>query len=280
MANIDDLNEVLNKKYTWAPYGRAGSTGIPTVTSAAVLGSTTVDPKSKGIEIYKDPKNLPTALASILNHVQQQANFHPYKQDAKAIGHFYPGLEVVIKDLKIFGKPYCDQFKNNFSTKDYNQLLNQVISIFHGLPIRDLNLLKQKLANMGLSVFNVKESITRTMNFNMMMIDLKQPSKPYLILFHANFVMSKTKSGKSDVAQQRYSINRSIYPINVSLIQQYAEALTSLDETSVETWINSASTPSSQGFRSGLCFRVEPITEAQLQEYTKDHQQNYASIKQ
>ncbi|MEH1930585.1 hypothetical protein [Nostoc sp.] len=55
-------------------------------TAAGVyLGENDSNPNAQGIAIYQDAKNLPTAVASILNHAQNRAGFHPASTSADVL---------------------------------------------------------------------------------------------------------------------------------------------------------------------------------------------------
>ncbi|MDE9536892.1 hypothetical protein [Xenorhabdus bovienii] len=47
------------------------------------LGERTHDQNASGVAIFKDPKNLSTATATIMSHTQSKANFHPGRNQSK-----------------------------------------------------------------------------------------------------------------------------------------------------------------------------------------------------
>lgn len=49
------------------------------------LGINTSAPNAKGIEIFADPRNLPTAISSIMTHTQNKADFHPAVQTPEVV---------------------------------------------------------------------------------------------------------------------------------------------------------------------------------------------------
>ncbi|KAK3822993.1 MAG: hypothetical protein J3Q66DRAFT_330558 [Benniella sp.] len=76
---------VLCSVATWLVHG-----SIHAVTSRSLYsGEDTTDPAAQETEIFRDPKNHPTAVASIIYHLALQADFHPRVQGVQATSEAY-----------------------------------------------------------------------------------------------------------------------------------------------------------------------------------------------
>ena len=265
MENEKLISNALHKTFKLPPILRGGGDTIPLINKAMLQGLAIEDLSQKGIAIYSDPKNLATALTSILSHLQNQANFHPAKQDPKTSGHFYPLFQQVVHEFPVFGQPLSWEFEKSFNGTDYNELLNQAVSIFSGLSIDAINQLKFSIADMGRTVFGTKEPMTNLLKYHLLIINTQNVSKPGLFMYQAKFSMTHDKANKKEVHSQRYTIQKQYFPIHANMIKDYASAFASVDQKSISDWMQDAN--SRVNHRARLCYTVQPITPQQLAHY-------------
>ncbi|TJY34091.1 hypothetical protein [Pontimicrobium aquaticum] len=229
---------------------------VPAIVRANMLGTDTSDPKSDGEQIYSESQNLPTALASILNHVQNSANYHPTTQNPTQLAASYSLLLQQIAQFPVFAPIQTKKYNKSFSSKNYNVLLDQVVSIFDELSTSDLNLLKTSLANMGKSVFSSGGIATSTYVFSMFTLNMNNSSAPYLLIYDASFYM-KHKDGKDEINKQSYVIVKNVFPILPDVIKANAKELAAIDKKNVDEWIKESTSPEKKSYQ--LCFQVEAI---------------------
>ncbi|MDO5978360.1 hypothetical protein [Flavivirga spongiicola] len=229
---------------------------LPTVVRANMLGTNTSDPKSYGEQIYSESQNLPTALASILNHIQNKANYHPTTQSPMQLAAAYGLLLQQIVEFPIFAPIQTNNYNKSFSSKNYNVLLDQVVSIFDGLPATDLDLLKTSLANMGKSIFGSGGTATGNYIFSMFTLNMNDPAKPYLLIYNASFYM-KHKDGKDEINEQSYTIVKNVFPVLPDIIKANAKEFAAIDKKLVDEWIKESTSPEKKNYQ--LCFQVETI---------------------
>ncbi|KAG0239848.1 hypothetical protein B0O80DRAFT_499785 [Mortierella sp. GBAus27b] len=97
------------------------------VSRALYIGTDSSDPTDRPYEIFHDPRNHPTAVASLLFHFSEGADFHPKEQGidatSKAYGKFigsvlsFPGFRRHPKESDLDLSGSLDQFRDEIASK-------------------------------------------------------------------------------------------------------------------------------------------------------------------
>ncbi|WP_218574105.1 hypothetical protein [Plesiomonas shigelloides] len=216
------------------------------------LGIDTSSPSAKGRDIFADPRNLPTAIATIMTHTQNKADFHPAVQTPEVVAVRFAGYITGMDNTPFFHLLTNDYVKQTFKSKDYNQLIDQVVSLYDGVSESDKAKLKTKITDMAKSVFSQSHSEKWENLFSQATIDYSNPNEPKLYIFYTTLHMKHEKNGKSEVSEQEYTVNRVEYSVLPELIRTYADKLSALVKADVDDWMNDSSSPSNPAIK--LCF--------------------------
>lgn len=219
------------------------------------LGDDTSDPAAKGVEIYSDPRNLPTANASILGHTQNRANFHPASMTAEELLAAFKPYTIEIDKTPFFALKEDKSDEQKFYSKDYNVLIDQVVSLYDGASSEDQSKLKNAIADMAKSVFGQERSEKWKNLFSQSTLDMNSVP-PTIMIYYTSLHMSHDSSGKSDVNEQSYIVKKTSYFVLTDLIVTYASQLAGLDKQSVDDWLTSGTSPEVPD--PALCFDVLP----------------------
>ncbi|MBX2829213.1 MAG: hypothetical protein KTR22_13690, partial [Flavobacteriaceae bacterium] len=211
---------------------------------------------AKGLAVYTDSKNLPTAIASILSHAQNRANFHPARLTPEQLAVYFQDYISEIDSVPFFGLLKNVNSKSKYKSKDYNKLIDQVVNLYDGVSAEDKNGIKNSIADMAKSVFS-KESKEDWKNiFSQATIDLSNPSQPRLFIYYTTLHM-KYERRKAEVKLQEFSVNKTEYAILSELIAANAERLLSIDKKRVSDWLGEST--SKERNNAKLCFTPEPV---------------------
>jgi len=230
-------------------------------TGADFLGNNTSDPGATGKVIYSDPRNLPTAIASILNHSQNKAGFHPASDSPDVVRQKY---ELYIREID--ANPFLHIEKNDrksqkYESSDYNRLIDDVVSLYDGVSSQDKENIKNSIAQMAKSVFSQSKSEVWNNLFSQATIDYSNPANPILYIYYTTLYMKREDRGKDGVeTRQEYTVNKAQYLILPELIRAHASSLANLDKKNIDDWMSESSTPEKQGVK--LCFEVLPYNQA------------------
>jgi glutamyl/glutaminyl-tRNA synthetase len=221
-----------------------------------LLGKDTSDPKAKGTEIYSDYKNLPTATASILNHVQNRANFHPASMTSEELVKYFKAYTIEIDKTPFFFLREDKEDRQKFYSKDYDKLIDQVVSLYDGVSEQDKNKLKESIANMAKTVFSESSSEQWKNLFSQSTIDMNA-KEPTIMIYYTSLHMKHVKQ-KAEVNEQEYIVKRTTYTILFDKIKANAEQLAKLDKQDVDDWINGVSSPTKPNAK--VCFTTQPYS--------------------
>lgn len=217
------------------------------------LGQDTSDPDAKGTAIYTDTNNLPTAIASILNHSQTRANFHPANTPPEQLAAAFSAYVAEIDKNPFFHLETSESDKQSFYSSDYNLLIDQVVNLYKGVSSEDINQIKDSITDMAKSVFGQEKSEQWKNLFSQSSIDMSDLYNPKFYLYYTSLHMFHEKSGKSEVKEQDYEVRTTTYLILPDLIKAHAETLAGLDKKSVDDWLDGATSPERPNAQ--LCFR-------------------------
>lgn len=221
------------------------------------LGQDTSDPDAKGVAIYSETDNLPTAIASILNHSQIRANFHPANTKPEELAAAFAGYVTEIDANPFFHLEISESDKQAFYSSDYNLLIDQVVNLYKGVSVEDLNEIKASITDMAKSVFGQEKSEQWKNVFSQSSIDMSDLENPKFYLYYTSLHMFHEKSGKSEVKEQDYEVRTTTYLILPDLIKANAQTLANLDKKTVDDWLGGSTSPERPNAQ--LCFRPTRI---------------------
>ncbi len=218
------------------------------------LGKDTSDPNAKGEAIYSDPKNLPTAIASIMNHAQKRANFHPAKDTLDVLAKDFDRYVEEIDNTPFLHLLSYDGNKQSFEGKDYNKLINSIVSLYDGVSEQDKDKLKTAIRDMAQNVFSQSHAEDKKTMFSQSTIDYSNPENPTIMIYYTSLAMTHNQSGKSEVSTQSYEVRRTKYLVLSSLIRTYARELAAIDKTTIIDWTKASTSQKQPGANFKLCF--------------------------
>jgi len=234
----------------------AESTAASTI--ANFLGTDQSDPGATGSNIYSDPKNLPTAVASILNRSQNKANFHPASQTPEVVAQRYADYITEIDRIPFMSLQKNDQHKQAYNSSNYNVLIDNIVSLYDGVSQQDKNQIKESIANLAKSVFTETKSEVWTNLFSQATLNYVSATDIKLYIYYTTLYMRHEDKGKDGVSDhQEYTVNRVEYKVLTEMIGHYAQQLAKLDKKNIDDWTGESSTPEKAGYK--LCFNVEPV---------------------
>lgn len=217
------------------------------------LGTDTSDPQASGKAIYTETQNLPTAIASILNHSQMRADFHPADTTPNKLAAAFTQYIREIDANPFFHLLTNESNKQTFYSKDYNQLIDQIGHLYKGMKGEDVDKIKTSIADMAKSVFGQNESEQWKNLFSQSTIDLNNLENPTFLVYYTSLHMYHKKDGKSEVQEQDYEVRTTSYQILPDLIRAHADTLTQLDKRSIDDWLSESTSPERPNVK--LCFR-------------------------
>ncbi|MEQ9919592.1 hypothetical protein ABRQ09_01860 [Pectobacterium brasiliense] len=186
-----------------------------------------------------------------MTHTQNKANFHPASQSPKELANSYNGYINELDATPFFHLTESQTVKQSFRSKDYNVLIKQIVSLYDVSP-KDKEKLSNKIEDLAKSVFNQSSSERWDNLFSQSTIDISDPRKPTLLIYYTTLHM-KHQSGKSEVNEQDYTVNKTKYIVLSDLISAYADTLSGLVKSDIDGWMKKSSTPSNGNIK--LCFK-------------------------
>jgi hypothetical protein len=221
------------------------------------LGQNTADPDAQGEAIYSQTQNLPTAIASLLNHSQNRANFHPAGMSPDKLAEAFNSYVHEIDGNPFFHLTTNESDKQAFYSSDYNLLIDQVVNLYKGVSSEDLNEIKGAITDMAKSVFGQQKSEQWKNVFSQSSIDMTDLENPKFYLYYTSLHMMHEKSGKSEVSEQDYEVRATTYLILPDLIKAHASKLASIDKKTVDDWLGGSTSPEKPNPK--LCFTPKPF---------------------
>jgi hypothetical protein len=240
-----------------APAAPPADDKVAATSRGTFLGQNTSDPEAQGEAIYSDTKNLPTAIASILNHSQARANFHPAGMPPEKLAEAFTAYVKEIDGNPFFHLLTNDEDKQAFYSHDYNLLIDQVVNLYKGVTSEDLNQIKGAITDMAKSVFGQQKSEQWKNLFSQSSIDMTDLENPKFYLYYTALHMMHDKKGKSEVSEQDYEVRATTYLILPDLIRAHAKTLAGIDKKTVDDWLSGSTTP--ENANAKLCFTPTPF---------------------
>lgn len=239
-------NETINtSRVTESQYQEANAVGD-------FLGNDTSDKNASGVDIFKDPRNLPTAIATIMTHTQNKANFHPATQSNEDVAKNYNAYINGLDGTPFFHLTENRKTKQSFKSKNYNVLIEQIVSLYDGVSENDKIKIKDGVEKLAKSVFSQSSSEQWDNLFSQSTIDYSDPHRAKIFVYYTTLHM-KHQSGKSEVNEQDYTVNKACYIVLNDLISAYADNLAKLIKNDIDDWMKDSSTPADKNVK--LCFK-------------------------
>ncbi len=257
MANLS-VREIVDNWLLIDPIN-LGEVGFKSDTKTAAtaagnyLGKDDSDQNADHIAIYTDPRNLPTAVASIFNHAQNRAGFHPANTSADKLAVAFDSYVKEIDKTPFLHFVENKSDKQTFESKDYNALIDRVVALYDGVSSEDKKKLKESLVDMAKSVFGqIKKSEDWKNMFSQATLDFTNYASPTFMLYYTSLYMFHSGTGKAEVSKQTFEVRATKYQVLPELIRVYAPKLAQLDNKSVDDWANDSTSPKQLNVK--LCF--------------------------
>ncbi len=229
----------------------------PATSRGDFLGQDNSDPAAKGERIFTDFNNLPMAVATILNHTMNKADFHPETQPPGQLSLALKRYVYELSQMPFFHKEFHDTVPGRIDSKDYNILINNIVALYKDFPPAYLEDIKISIGNMARSVFANVNGEGYINLFAAFTISVVNNARPVVMIYESRLRMYHGTNGKEEVSIQEYTVNRNIYDISYEIIKANAALLTSLMTTSVFKWIQNVTSPEEENKK--LCFRLRPF---------------------
>jgi hypothetical protein len=218
---------------------------------ASVFGDDNSDHQAKGRDIYTETKNLPTAVASIMNHAQNRANFHPAASPPEILYESFQQYINEIDKTPFFHLTKHDSVRQSFASKDYNRLIGEIVSMYDSVSTEDKDKIKESIIEMGKSVFGQEKSEQFRNLFSQSSISFENPNQPKVLIYYTKLHM-KHVSGKAELNDQDYSVSRAEYVVLAELVHVNADSLVALDTRTIDEWVKESTSKKNENMK--LCF--------------------------
>ncbi len=224
---------------------------------ANFLGTDNSDNNTAEYRIYSDMHNLPTAIASILNSVQNRAQFYPAQDSAEGVATSFSRYIHEFEIAPFFSKSQLEHIRQSVASNDYNQLIDQIVSLYEGVSDIDRQYLKDSIRSMVQTVVNYSNPINQKALLCQLTINYNNPNTPKILIYYTSLMLSYSEEGKLVIPKQEYQLTKSVYDVIPSRIRDNAGALTRLERKTVNDWILS-NTSHLASDKIALCFPHKP----------------------
>ncbi len=233
-------------------HGLIASDARRATAAGSFFGKNTADENDLGEKIYSDPNNLPTALASILNHSQTTSGFNPSFMSPEDLEKEFKKYQNQLIENPFIRLKENHDAKQQFHNKNYNDLIDQIIKLYDGISSEDADKIKDTITKMAKSVFSQSKSERWENLFVESSIDYTDPFNPIFRLYSTTLHMIHEKKNKSEVGEQEFTVKMSKYEILTDLIKVNAKELAEVDRKTVDQWIYRNTSPADHTVK--LCF--------------------------
>lgn len=210
---------------------------------AVFLGFDTSTTTKNHSDIFSNPRNLPTAITTILTYAQSMAYYHPLSQSpnflAERLTSYLIGVDKIpffkiVKDdySKIKVKPYCN---------DKHSFINNIMSFIDVKNDIENAKLKRGVTAITENAFNRHINGSWDNVLSISIIDLLRPLEPKISIYYISIRIQRNRINKNATLESSYIINRVEYMVSPELIRTHAETLSNLVIVDVDEWINESS---------------------------------------
>lgn len=202
--------------------------------------------------IFSDPKNLPTALSSIISKLQDRARFYPSASDFQQITKSVEDLIREFDRAPIFTLYSADRMTRPYKDRNYTNLINDIVSQYHGMSETDKNEIKEHLKSIAGSVTNAGSSNYDNL-FCQIIIKQDANNTATVQVYYVKLKMGKGDRNPEVIPYQDYEIHRYIFQVRADIIQMHAQAFDrGFPIITLHQWIENTSTPQNPALQ--LCF--------------------------
>ncbi|KAG0259050.1 hypothetical protein DFQ27_004249 [Actinomortierella ambigua] len=191
-----------------------------------------------GVSLFKDPRNHPDAVGTILTHAAKQANFCPSQGLKGQTEQFYKYIAEV-NSFPGFFLTFDEPIFLELS-KDLSLVINDIVRAYKGVADADVNNIITSIEAMANSILNSGSRMPGPVLFTQMTI-MGNSGDPSLLLtiFYTTLQMKIETSGKITVATpQRYTIHRKAFKVLTHSLVANADKLFELfGNGSFEQWL-------------------------------------------
>lgn len=209
------------------------------------LGVDTSAPDASKIEIFSDPKNLPTAISSLLGLAQNSANFHPGDPKKNTTSEDFSQYINKVDQSPFFSLTDTARKEGTVSSKDYDSLIDSIVDVYKGVLSDSVEAITNSVENMAKNVFSQEQAEQSEDLFAQNVIAMSYNNDfgyPIVTIAYTHLHMETQKDGKSSVSSQSFLVTRSTYRVLDAKIHAYADILSGQDTQDVEDWLKSMNT--------------------------------------
>ncbi|GJJ76918.1 hypothetical protein EMPS_09277 [Entomortierella parvispora] len=211
-----------------------------------------------GADIFRDPKNHPDAVGTILTYAATMADFFPAKGLENQTDQFTSYIEKVCT-FPGFMMTYNEQSAQEETSVNIDTMINEIKSAYEGVVGVNMNQVVDSINQMANSILNHSSKSANKSVFTQSTIT-EDNGVLVTSIFYTNLRMELTHSGKKTYSSQSYSINRSVLKVlSASLVANADKLNQLLGDGSYDKWAKGASSPSGGGVS---CFEAHAAQKA------------------
>lgn len=202
--------------------------------------------------VFRDPKNLPNALSSIISMLQNKARFIPSAFDHQLTTKNIEDLVWEFNRAPIFTLYSADRISRSYTDRNYTNLINDIISQYYGMSETDKTEIKKHLKSLAGSITN-SDSTNYNNLFCQIIIKYDGNNTATIQVYYTTLKMGKGDRNPEVIPHQNYEIHRYIYQVRAEMIQINHKSFDrALEKIAVHKWIENTSTPQNPSIK--LCF--------------------------
>ncbi|KAG0242800.1 hypothetical protein BGW41_003476 [Actinomortierella wolfii] len=196
-----------------------------------------------GVDLFRDPKNHPDAVGTILTHAATLTNFFPAKgleDQSKQFGDYI----TKVSTFPGFLLTYNEQTSQMQTEVNVDLMIDQIKSAYDGVMGADVGKVIDSVKSMANSILNHSSKTADKALFTQMTISKEDDNYLYVSIFYTTLHMEYDKSGKKTYSSQKYYINRSLFRVLTATLTTNAEKLYELlGNGSFDDWAKGATSP-------------------------------------
>ncbi|KAF9158705.1 hypothetical protein DFQ26_007319 [Actinomortierella ambigua] len=205
-----------------------------------------------GVSLFKDPRNHPDAVGTILTHAAKLTNFFPAKgleDQSEQFGNYI----VKVSSFPGFLLTFNEQSAQKHTNVNVNVMIDEIKRAYDGVIGADVNRVVASIKDMANSIANKSsDTADRSLFTQMAIIGKPGDSSLYVTIFYTTLHMEVNKEGKKTYTSQSYKINRSVFKVLTSSLTLNAEKLSELlGNGNFDEWAKGATSP---GGKRMSCF--------------------------
>ncbi|KAF9973382.1 hypothetical protein BGZ73_003365 [Actinomortierella ambigua] len=199
---------------------------------------------ASGASLFRDPKNHPDAVGTILTHAATLANFFPAKGLEDQTDKFSQYITKV-SSFPGFMLTFNEQTGQKQTHVDVDLMIDEIKQAYEGVIGADVNKVVTSIKSMANSIINKSSNKADRSLFTQMSIMSPQgDSALYVTIFYTTLHMEMNQQHKKTYSSQSYYINRSVFKVLTNSLISNADKLAELlGDGSFEDWAKGATSP-------------------------------------